>query len=237
MKHLRLLSIIAALAVSAPAGTAAAASPLPDLPSPSDPAFLVPEGKVEHTVTVEKVFGTRAVPRHERTERWLTRTHARTVVADVRTGRVLREITHRPGESRVFDRATNTIRILRDRALTGPPWNAASFEAAVQKAYVEQGAVRVVGEVAVAGHRALVVENAPPRWRSDTPDARTLAVVDAETFHLYQRTTSDRGLFTQDTVYAVCELLDAGARVQARLAMAEHKGARITRKATSTGGR
>jgi hypothetical protein len=229
MKHLRILPLIATLAVSALAGTASAAIPN-DLPRPGDPQFLVPAGKVEHTVTVVEVTGKKALPSHERTERWLSRTHARTVITDVDSGKVLREITSRPGESRVYDREKNTVRVLRDPKLTTPPWNAASFEAAVQKAYVEQGYVKVIGERVVAGRKALVVQNQAPKWRSDNPNSKTIAVVDAETYHLYQRTTNDGDRFKQDEVHQVTELLDQSSKVQARMAMAKHKGAKIVRK-------
>ena len=76
MKHLRIMPLLAALAVLASAGTANAVEQ-PTLPKPSDPAFLVPEGKVEHSITTVKVSGTRAIPSHERQERWLGRTHSR----------------------------------------------------------------------------------------------------------------------------------------------------------------
>ena len=230
MKHLRILPLLAALAVLAPAGTASAADEQPTLPKPSDPAFLVPEGKVEHTVTTVKVTGTRAIQRHERIEQWLGRTHGRVVITNVKTGKVSREVTYKPGESRVFDAEKKTVRVLIDRRLKSPPWNAATFEAAVQKAYIDQGFVKVVGEKTVNGRRALVTENAPPKWKSDNPNSKTIAVVDAETFHLYERTTFDGDLFRQETKYLSTELVDENAGVLAKMAMKKHKDAKVTRK-------
>jgi hypothetical protein len=125
MKPLRILPLLAALAVLAPAGTAAAAEQ-PTLPKPSDPAFVVPEGKVEHSITTVKVSGTRALPSHERTERWLSRTHARVIVTDLTTGKVAREISYKPGESRVYDAEKKTVRVLLDKGMKGTPWNAMS---------------------------------------------------------------------------------------------------------------
>jgi hypothetical protein len=229
MKRLPLLPLLAALAVLAPAGAAPAAEQ-PTLPKPGDPAFLVPQGKVEHSVTTVKISGTRAVPRHERIEQWLGRTHARTIITDLTTGRISREITYRPGESRVYDAEKKTVRVLVDRRLTTPPWNAASFEAAVQKAYLEQGFVKVVGETTVRGRRALITENAPPKWRSGTPDSTTVAVVDAETFHLYERTTSDGDRFRQQSRNLSTELIDENAGVLARMAMTRRKHAKVSRK-------
>jgi hypothetical protein len=229
MKPIRLLPLLAALAVLAPAGAAPAAEQ-PTLPHPADPAFRVPEGKVEHSVTTVKVSGTRALPRHERVEQWLGRTRSRTVITDLTTGRVSREITHKPGESRVYDAQKRTVRVLVDRSRRTPPWNAASFEAAVQRAYVEQGFVTIVGETTVRGRRALITRNAPPKWRSDSPDSSTVAVVDAETFALYERTTSDGDRFTQRSEVLSLELVDENAGVLARMAMKQHKGAKVTRK-------
>ena len=229
MKHLRILPLLAALAVLAPASTAAAAEQ-PTLPKPSDPAFNVPEGKVEHSITTVKVTGKRAVPRHERVERWLSRTHGRVIITNLKTGKVDREITYKPGESRVYDAGRKTVRVLIDRNLTTPPWNAMSFEAAVQKAYLDQGFVQVVGEKTVNGRRALITENAPPKWKSDNPNSKTVAVVDAETFALYERTTFDGDLFKQETKHSRVELVDENAGVLAKMAMKKHKGAKVTRK-------
>jgi hypothetical protein len=105
-----------------------------------------------------------------------------------------------------------------------------AFEAAVQKAYVEQGYVKVVGETTVRGHRALVTENAPPKWRSDRPDSTTVAVVDAATFELYERTTSDGDRFRQQATYHARELVDEDAGVLARMAMTRRKHVTVTRR-------
>lgn len=229
MKHLRILPLLAALAVLAPAGTASAVEQ-PTLPKPSDPAFLVPEGKVEHSITTVKVSGTRAIPSHERHERWLSRTHARVVITDLTTGKVTREITYKPGESRVYNAKRKTLRVLIDKGLTTPPWNAMTFEAAVQKAYIEQGFVKVVGEKTIHGRRALITENAPPKWRGDNPSSKTIAVVDAETHELYERTTFDDDLFKQEAHHSRAELVDENAGVLAKMAMKKRKGVKTTRQ-------
>jgi hypothetical protein len=231
MNRLRLLPILAALAVLAPAGAASAADPDPTLPKPSDPAFAVPQGKVEHSITTVKVTGTKAVPRHERVEQWLSRTHGRTIITDLSTGRIDREIAYKPGEYRVYDRKNKTVRVMIDpRRPATPPWNSMAFEAAVQKAYVEQGYVKVTGETTVRGRRALITENTPPKWRSDNPNSKTIAVVDAETFHLYERTTFDGELFRQHATYDAHEILDQDAGVLARMAMTKRKHVKVTRK-------
>jgi hypothetical protein len=114
--------------------------------------------------------------------------------------------------------------------MTSPPDNASAFEAAVQRAYVAEGYVRVIGEKTVDGRRALIVQNAAPKWRSDDADSKTVAVVDAETFALYERTTSHVGIFRQTERFEVNELLPAGGETRARMAMARHKGAHVERR-------
>jgi hypothetical protein len=99
----------------------------------------------------------------------------------------------------------------------------------VQKAYVEQGYVKVIGEKTVDGRRALITQSVPGKWRSDEPEAVTTAVVDAETFRLYERSTvHPSGAFSQTATHDVVELLPAGAAsARARLAMAKHPKAKV----------
>ena len=200
------------------------------LPSPSDPAYDVPQGKVEHTVVVQQVAGSKAIPSHERTETWLSRTRAHAIVTDLRTGKVRAETVATPTEVRLYNAEDNVIRVIRTKKPGGLPYNSAAFEAAVQKAYLEQGITRVVGEKVVAGRRALITESVAGRWRSDEPESRTTAVVDAETFALLERSTvHPRGLFSQTQTFAT-RLLDASAPgVQARMAMRRHRGAKVLR--------
>lgn len=222
----RLLTTTAAvLALSA---TTAAA----DMPSSDDAVFRVPAGQVEHTVTTVKVHGSRAAARHERQERWLSRTRAHVVVRDVRTNRLVTEVTWKPGETRIFDAKSNTLRISRTNAEDdSPPYGALAGEAAIQKEYLAQGITRVIGEKQVAGRRALVVEGVPGQWRSDEPGSRTTAVVDAETYQLYERSsTIGDGLFTQTVRHALTELVPASRAVTAKLAMRKKAGARISRR-------
>ena len=96
------------------------------------------------------------------------------------------------------------------------PWNATSFEAAVQKAYIDQGFVKVVGETTKNGRRALITETAPPKWKSDNPNSKTIAVVDAETFDLYERTTFDGALFRQEAEHSRAELVDESSGLLAK---------------------
>jgi hypothetical protein len=226
MNRHRIIPLLATLAVSATAGTAFAAS----LPSPDDPAFQVPQGKVEHTVATVKVEGSRAAERAERIERWMSDSHARTVVKDLKTGKVRREITYTPGESRIFDASKNTVTVIRESKTKTPPWNTAAFEAATQRAYAEQGITRVTGEKTVAGRRVLIVESVPGKWRSDEPESRTEAVVDAETYTLLERVTGmPEGRFGQTETFKVTELLSESRKVVARMAMGKHKGAKVKR--------
>jgi hypothetical protein len=225
MKRMSLLTVLAALAMFALAGVAGAAELPRNLPHPGDPAFLVPAGKVEHTVTTLKVEGSDAIPSHERIERWMTRNRARTVFTDLTTGKVRSEVTFRPGETRIYDARRNRVTIIKDDG-ANPPWNSAAFEAAVQKAYVEQGITREIGRTVVDGRMAIVVQSVPGKWVSDVPESITTAVIDAATFELYERSTvHPDDLFKQTETHRV-ELLDASTRVRAKMAMAKHRTAR-----------
>ena len=208
-------------------------APAPGLPAPNDPRRLVPAGQVEHTVSVRKVEGSKAVPSHERTERWLTRTHSRTVVTNLKTGKVRTEIVTSPAQTSIYDAEKDVLRVMRNgKDAQTPPYNAVAFDAAVQKASLEHGYTRVIAEKQVGGRRALVVESVPGKWTTDEPESRTVITIDAETFRPLARTTDlSDGRFVQNDVFEVAELLPAGTKTaKARLAMAKHPGAkRISR--------
>ena len=187
-KHLTATIAAAGLALSLAAPAVAA------LPSPGDARFAVPAGKVEHTVRIDLVDGPKAIPSHTKTESWLSVKSARVVVTDLRTGKVTADSTRSARE--------------------GLHANSAAFEAAVQKAYVDEGYVRVVGETVVNGRRALITQNAEGgKWRSDNPSSTTTAVVDAQTFTLYERTTELPGSHRHVQTFEKTELLnDPNAR-------------------------
>ena len=143
----------------------------------------------------------------------------------VPAGKVRQEVTFRPGETRIYDARRNRVTIIRDDG-ANPPWNSAAFEAAVQKAYVEQGITREIGRTVVDGRMALVVRSVPGKWVSDVPESITTAVIDAATFELHERSTvHPDALFEQAETHRV-ELLDTSRRVRAKMAMAEHRKAR-----------
>jgi hypothetical protein len=175
-------------------------------------AALVPAGKVEHTITVLKVEGSKAAASRERTERWLSRTHARTVVTDLETGKVRIVVTASPYETRIDDRETGKVTV-RHHKRTAPPYKPAAFEAEIQRGYLADGITRQIGEKLVDGRRALVLESVPGKWRSSEPQSRTVVTVDAETFALLERTTGlPNGEFSQTEVYDLVELLPANGK-------------------------
>lgn len=211
-------------------GLAAAAPAQAALPLPSDTSFDVPQGKVEHTVLVQKVDGAKAIPSHVRTETWLGADRSHTIVTDAASGRLRAETVATRTQVRTYNAESNTVRVERRRRAGGLPINSMAFEAAVQKAYVEHGIVRVVGEKLVNGRRALITESVEGRWRTDEPASRTTAVVDAETYALYERSTVLEGAFSQTQTFS-SELLDAASpSVKATMAMRKHPGAKVRRK-------
>jgi len=222
-----LTTLTAALVAASPA--AAGTNLNPDLPMPGDAKYAVPAGKVEHSVTVTEITGTKAVPSHTRHELWLSRNRARSVSTDVETGEVTAETVVTRGAIRMYSAETGRVTVERTRGLS-IPFTSARFEAAVQRAYVEQGITKVTGETTVRGRRALVVESVPGKWRSDEPASRTVAVVDAETYALYARTTTlPAGAFTQTETYETSTLGGGSPRV--RFVMGKHTGAKVQRVA------
>ena len=218
-----------ALGAAAPAGAAAYD---PALAHPSDPAFLVPAGQIEHSITTVKVSGSNAIPSHTRTETWLSRTRVRTLTKDVRTGKVRGETIATPTEIRTYSAEDGVVRVEKRTPPIGKlPINSSAFEAAVQKAYVEQGITRVVGEKVVEGRRALVTESVAEKWRSDVAGSRTTAVVDAETFELYERSTvHPSGEFSQVATHSSELLAATPTTIRAALSMKKRKGVKIRRR-------
>ncbi len=218
-----LTTLTAALVAAAPAAASVAA----DLPKPSDPRYAVPAGKVEHSVTLTQVSGSNAVPSHTRHELWLSRNRARSVITDIGTGRVTAETVITPDEVRTYSAKTRQVTVRRT-SRASLPYNSSRFEAAVQRAYVEQGITKVIGDVTIHGRRALVVESVPGRWSGDRPDGRTVAIVDAESYELYERTsTLPGGEFTQRERIRTRMLKGGSAHV--RLTMSRHEGAKVRR--------
>jgi outer membrane lipoprotein-sorting protein len=214
--------IITTIALALVAATPAAASVNPDLPKPGDPQYAIPVGKVEHSITVSEVSGSKAVPSRQRVELWLSRNRGRVVVTNLKTGKVTTEIVVTNNETRAYSAETRRVTVRKTRPGERLPWNSARFEAAVQRAYVEQGITKVTGETTVRGRRAFVVENVPGTWVSDQPDSKTIAIVDAETYELYERTsTLPNGEFTQK------ESTQTFYGAPARFTMSTHKGTKV----------
>ena len=157
----------------------------------------------------------------------MSRNRARSVSTDIKTGKVTTEIVITGNQTRTFSAQTGRVTVRRTPRRASMPWNSWLFEAAVQRAYVEQGITKVIGETTVRDRRALVVENVPGKWVSDQPDGTTVAIVDAETYELYERTsTLPGGAFSQKETTRT-EMLEGAAPV--RFAMGKHKGATIRR--------
>lgn len=200
------------------------------LPKSTDAAYRVPAGKVEHRVTIVTVSGSRARASKERQELWLTATRARLVATDVATGRLRTEVVDRPGESRIFDAKANRLTIIRHDAKT-PPYAAATFDAALHRAYVQQGIMRVAGERTVNGRKVLELESVAAKWTSSDPGSRGTALVDAETFAVLEtQSILEGGLFNQTAETTRLDVAAAKASVTAKLAIRKHAGAKVSRR-------
>ena len=158
IKHLptTLVAAVAALGLAAAAPAMATETPLP---LPSEARFDVAAGKIEHTVKIEKVSGPNAIPSHTKTVQWLTADRSHTIVTDLVTGRVRAETVTTPTQIRTYNAADRSLRIERRKRGGGLAVNSFTFEAAVQRAYLDRGWTRVIGEKHVNGRRALITEN------------------------------------------------------------------------------
>ena len=175
------------------------------VPVPADPEYRVPAGMVEHTVTELNVRG----GGRTRSDVWLTADRGRKLVTDAASGRVIAETTAADGVLRVYEREFDRVTVERARGL---PFTSAAYEAAAQRAALESGRVRTIGERTVRGRRALVTRS----------DGGTVTVVDAETSEVLERRTA------LQTEVRTTELLPAGSP-RARLAMRPHPGADVVR--------
>lgn len=199
------------------------------LPKPADAQFKVPAGKVEHRISIVTVSGTKALASKERQELWLSATRSRMVVTDLTTGKLRVEIVDRPGETRIYDAKKRKLTISRTKSTT-PPYTSSAYEAALQRAYVERGIMKVTGERTVDGRRLLTLASVDGKWKSSDPGSRAVALVDAGSYQVQEiESILDGGLFSQKVEHRVTETLDAGKATSAKLAMRSHAGAKVTR--------
>lgn len=189
------------------------------LPDATDRQYLVPAGKVEHRVSAVEVSGTKAKASSERQELWLSANRARMVVTDAKTGKLRTEITDAGGVSRIFDAATGKLTVLRTKATT-PPYTSAAFEAALYRAYVQQGMFRVAGEQTIDGRRRLTLASVPGKTRSSDPGSSTTAVVDADDYRVREIVSQlPEGAMTQKVTVQRLELLGVSRGVTAKLSL------------------
>ena len=217
--------LLTTIALALVAGTPAAAHDNHKFPNPDNPLYSVPAGMIEHSVTVSQVSGSNARPHHTRHELWMTRKRARAVTTDVKTGKVTFEMVITPTETRTYSAQTRRLTVQKTRRAS-IPYNSSRFEAAVQQAYVHRGITKVTGQTMVRGNPALIVESVPGKWTSDRPDGKTVAVIDAVSYGVYERTTTlPDGEFTQKETVELQELLRPSPRVS--FAMGKHPGAKV----------
>ena len=183
------------------------------VPAPTEAAFRVPDGMVEHTVTQQVVAGGHEPLRRVRSELWLARDRGRELVTDATSGQVVAETTAAGGEIRTYEPALDRISVEAHREL---PFASAAYEAAAQREALESGRTHQLDERTVRGRHAIVA-----RSREGT-----ITVFDAETYELFERRTAVAG--TVQTETRTTELLPAGSP-RARLTMRPHPGAKVVR--------
>ena len=144
------------------------------------------------------------------------------VVKNAVTGKLRVEIVDRPGETRIYDAEKNRVTITRTKSKT-PAYTSAAFEAALYRAYVQQGIMKVAGERTVDGRKLLVLESVAGKWKSSDPGSRGTALVDAAILRGQSRSSrfSTAGSSTRPSQNRLIETLDAGKAATAKLAMAK----------------
>jgi len=196
----------AALALAVPASAA----------TRPDPGPGVAKDRIEHTVIVVKVSGSKALASNRRIEQWLASDRLRTVVRDVRTHRLVTEVVVDRRGTRIYDAETGRTMKSSD---TGLPQLSRDQEAAIVRAEVADGSLRVAEDRGAT----LALESVPGKWMSDEPGSKTTMVVAKDTGHVLARTSSlPDGAFTQRERTVREETLSRNRSNAARFAMARH---------------
>ncbi len=208
----RMIAVLVA-GVSLAAGIPVLGGASDRLPAPTDRAFRVPDGMIEHTVTLQVVAGGHEPLRRVRSELWLARDRGRELVTDLANGQVIAETTAADGEIRTYEPELDRISVEAHRDL---PFASAAYEAAAQRDALESGRTHKIDERTVRGRRAIVA-----RSREGT-----ITVFDAVTSELFERRTAVDGTIQTET--RTTELLPAGSP-RAHLTMRPHPSAKVVR--------
>ena len=208
----RIIAVLVA-GVSLAAGIPVLGGASDRLPAPTDRAFRVPDGMIEHTVTLQVVAGGHEPLRRVRSELWLARDRGHELVTDVDNGQVIAETTAGAGEIRTYEPELDRISVEAHRDL---PFASAAYEAAAQREALKSGRTHQIDERTVRGRDAIVARSS----------AGTITVFDAVTSELFERRTAVAGTIQTET--RTTELLPAGSP-RARLSMRPHPGAKVVR--------
>lgn len=207
----RIIAVLVA-GVSLAAGIPVLGGASDRLPAPTDRAFRVPDGMIEHTVTLQVIAGGHEPLRRVRSELWLAGDGGHELVTDVASGHVIAE-TAAAGEIRTYEPELDRISVEPHRDL---PFASAAYEAAAQREALKSGRTHQIDERTVRGRDAIVARSS----------AGTITVFDAQTSELFERRTAVAGTIQTET--RTTELLPAGSP-RARLSMRPHPGVKVVR--------
>jgi hypothetical protein len=224
-RSITILAAGAALTALAPASAGLARA----APAPA-PISGVPAGRIELTIRSVHVTGSHAVPRYERTRRYLTADESHTITTTVPQHKLRFEGSTSPRRDLRYDAATNRVTFLKGSAT--PPYQTVAREAAVFARQVARGCWTPAGNLVFEGRGStrytLVAATSGP-CRADADVGR--AIVDRRTGAVLKREVGRAdGSFEEVDVLSQFETLALTRRTRGLLKFGSHDGGQLAGK-------
>jgi hypothetical protein len=214
-----ILAAGAALAAVAPV-TAALGRSTPPPASGSG----VPAGRIEITIRSVHITGSRAVPRYERTKRYLTADRSHTITMTVPQHKLRFEGVTSPSRDLRFDAATHRVTVLKGS--TTPPYRSVAQEAAAFAHQVAQGCWTPVGHLVYEGRGSTRYKLVPATSGPCRGDAEVgSAIVDRRTGAILRREVGRAdGSFTEVDALTQFETRPLTPQTEEFLKFGAHRG-------------
>jgi hypothetical protein len=224
MSHRRNTILAGAAGLAALASTSAAIAR--QAPTPGSGAG-VPAGRIELTIRSVHVTGSRAVPRYERTRRYLTATESHTVTTTVPQHKLRFEGFTSPRRDLRFDARTNRVSFLKGSAK--PPFETVAREATVFAEQVARGCWTPAGNLVFEGqgstrYRLVPATSGPCRGDAQVGEA----IVARKTGAVLRREVGRAdGSFKEVDVLSQFQTLPLTPRTRKLLKFGPHPGAKL----------
>jgi hypothetical protein len=220
MRRTTLIAVVGALVALVPASSALAQG------APSAKQG-VPAGQIEFAQSTVQVTGSNAVPRHERSTRYLTTNSSHVLTRTIANGKLRFEGATSPLRELRYDGTTNKVTI--GKGSRTPPYQSLGQEARVFAQQVAQGCWTASGDTVFEGRSAtlykLVAATSGP-CRGDAQVGQ--AIVDKATGYLLEREAGEaEGSFKQVEVLERFGTLPLNQRTAKLLKFHAHPGAKL----------